>query len=175
MNTKHDIIFTNEKGSTRVAGSEVEFNQLVVDPQWGQNRLNSELYRKLAIPKKVLVKKGTTLMDADGKRTIAEEDTILDLEEFLWSELNFYTQDFGLGNLDRGEKIICRHYTLLAADFLRKGMYEAFIVALNRTIVTLELSQSTGGFLRKWFGTIRKLEGPDEPSKPRLPFGGTTK
>lgn len=167
-----EIVFQNDKGVTRIPASEVELNQLVVEPQWGHDTLNPELNLKLSKAKYVKVKKGTTLQNSDGTKRTLTEDELISVDEYFWSELNFYRQDLRLGNLDRSERVYCNHYLLLAADFLRKEMYEAFIVALNRVISKIELSQSKDGFLRKWFGTVRKLEGQDEPEKPRLPFGG---
>lgn len=172
MNSQREIVFQNDKGITRVPASEVEFNTMVVESKWGDIRRSSDLYKKLVIPKKIFAKAGTILENTDGTKTVLQEDTVLAIDEFLLSELNFWTQDHRLGYLKNKGKVIVRHYNLLAADFLRKGMYEACVVALNRSINELESSQSDDGNLRKELSTIRKMEGTIDDGRPKLPFAG---
>lgn len=158
-----EVTFTKDGEQVRVPASELELNQMIIDGKWGEQRIHSDLYSKLKVPERVYARAGTKWI-RDGKEVTLEHDEVFDIDEFLWAELSFYTRDMRLGNLDKKDYLRAKHYLLLAADLLRLRFREAFIVALNRVIVLLELSQSKDGFLRQWFSTIRKIDAKQDIS-----------
>lgn len=137
----------------------LDMDYLTTNPVWGQGEINQTFRWSL--------NKDTTIENEKG------EEEKVKLSQ--WDMLSHFTRDMRLANLSvwDGELAYCDYYLLLASDFLQVGSTEAFICALDRVIVRLELSQSKGGFLRKKMNTFthESVNREEEPPKKSI-WGG---
>lgn len=149
--------------------SELDLSMMTTDSTWGRpNDINPDLRGRLRVAQYVRDDQGNIVNDEDGKPVIDERS--------LWEELDFYTRDLRLANLDGEELKYCRYYLDLAGDVLSEKMYGSFRIALARAASVLELSQSKKGFLRKMQNTIRQETTHQELEPPRKNlFGGMKK
>ena len=113
--------------------SDLDYNFELVSPDWGKDNINKEFNKRLLKIKKFE-------KDKDGKIIITDYSN-------LWNELNFYTKDLRLSNLDNTGFTTCQHYLNLAKDCLSCEFIEAFSICISRVASIIELSQSRSGFL----------------------------
>lgn len=136
--------FIDQKEPTRsrpIPQSELDFNLMTTNTEWGGVYIPERLKAKL--------QKEYRIVDAGG-------NTIGIHKEALWDLLGFYTRDMRLANLStlNNEVQYCQYFLDLANDFLRTDFIEPFLICLSRVATVLELSQSKGGFLRKRMNTL---------------------
>ena len=81
-----------------------------------------------------------------------------EVKKLLQSYQTFFKRDVRLGNLDIFEASYCRQYIDFAFDCQDEEFLQSAIVAHERAVDTLEISQSKGGFLRKNMNTFIKKE-----------------
>lgn len=173
MSEKED----NNREKRPLIRSELDLSLLTTDSVWGKNDINKEFKQRTAkqvgywVPR--LDEKGEPVLNESGDNY--EYDFITE-EEFLWNTLGFFTRDFRLGNLSKfdGEVNYCEYYTNLAGDLLHERMKKSFNISLSRVAGKLELSQSSGGFLRRRMNTLTQehFQHDIEPKKVSL-FGKT--
>lgn len=124
----------------------LDFNLMVINPEWGKDSVNNEFLEKLNEVRGVYTDPKTN-------------ETFVDKQNLWNSAFSFFTRDFRLANLTNSEFKYCLHYTDLSGDFLQEAFnHPAFIKpfarALKNVSGVLELSQSKLGFLRKQSNTL---------------------
>lgn len=149
-----------------VPRSELDFNLMTTEGEWGKDYVNQELKERL---NKYYLKK-----DQNGQNVFDSEGNIVGSKKSLWDMLGYYTKDMRLANLSyiNNEIQYCQYFLDLAGDFLQADMIEPFIICLSRVATILELSQSKGGFLRRRMNTLtsENMSSELEPQKKSL-FG----
>ena len=94
----------------------------------------------------------------DVKNRYTKTNEKNEVKRLLQAYQTFFKRDIRLGNLDMIEMSFCREYIDFAFDCQDEEFLESAIVAHERAVDTLELSQSKGGFLRKNMNTFIKKE-----------------
>lgn len=142
-----------------VPQSDLDFNLMTINTEWGSTTIPEELKEKLSKRFYVRDQTGKVATDETGKPYVNKEA--------LWELLGFYTRDMRLGNLSNTELNYCQYYLDLANDDLRMDYIDAFLICLSRVATVLELSQSKRGFLRKIIQTFiqKRTDTLVEPKK----------
>lgn len=157
-----------------VPQNDLDFQYIVTDTKWGKPDMSPSFKNYLSQEKKVLLPSGTKYL-FNGEEYISDGNVVAFETEYLWERLQFLTQDIRLGNLNPllGETAFCQYYIDLAGDLMQEGYKKSFSIALSRSAVVLELSQSNKGFLRKNMGTFRHKQEITNKEPPRRSiFGG---
>ena len=135
-----------------VPQSELDYNLMTTDPEWGRQPKNDEF-------KKIF-----------NKNRPRAEVAVDELQNVL----KMYSRDQRLANLDRFDDLPkVRNFNRLAGDLLFSGMFQSSSVAIHNSANILETSQSKNGFLRRRMGTFthEQFKTEVEPKKKGL-FGG---
>lgn len=140
-----------EEPRRNVPQSDLDFNLMTTDPEWGRNTVDQDFQSWLTLILKT--------KNEDGKEEVFKKN--------LWGRLNFYRRDMRLANLDKEEIFYVQYYLDLAGDFLASDMIEPFLICLSRGATVLELSQSKKGFLRRRMNTFTKENFNQELGPPQ--------
>lgn len=95
-----------------------------------------------------------------------------------WANMELFTQDFRLGNLNKDESYYVRYHIDLCSDILTcmpKSFSKSALLFLERSVSVIETSQSKGGFLRRMFNTLFQNVSTKGDSVPKRNFFGLGK
>jgi len=96
----------------------------------------------------------------------------------LWANMELFTQDLRLGNLNKDEAFYVRYNIDLCTDILT-ALPESFakpaLIIFERGVCVTETSQSKGGFLRRMFNTFFQHSSVKEESPAKRSFFGLGK
>ena len=152
-----------------VPQSDLDYQLMTTDTQWGDWSVSEELREKLGEAKVFQDVNGNKFVDIDS----------------LWGLLSFYTRDMRLGNLPNwsNEVFLVEEHINYAGDCIvglqikppkvdSKFKYAkqihfsaSFLKILKQAITKLEVSQSRGGFLRRRLGTLTQENFTSEMPK----------
>jgi len=102
----------------------------------------------------------------------------LQITKDLWANMEIFTQDFRLGNLNKDEAHFVRYHIDLCTDILTtmpESFHKSALISLERAIAVTETSQSKGGFLRRMFNTFFQKSSSKEESATKRSFFGLGK
>jgi len=111
------------------------------------------------------------VLDADGNRT-------LQITKDLWANMELFTQDLRLGNLNKDERFYVKYHLDLCLDTLTtmpESFNKASLIMLSRATSELETSSSKGGFLRRLFNTFFQHSSVKEDAPTKRSFFGLGK
>lgn len=139
--------------------SELELNYFFTTPQWGDDTVNPELQNSLKKNRIVRIPKGQIFKGSDGKEYVSDGTAEEGKEKNYWSNLSFLTRDIRLANYNPKQYNYCAYYYGLGGAMLNEGFPEAASICIQLAAIEGEMSQGTGGFLRRIQQTlIRKDE-----------------
>ena len=117
--------------------------------------------------------------DKDGKIVLGERgNPQLQITKDLWVNMELFTQDFRLGNLNKDESYYVRYNIDLCSDILTAlpdSFHKPALILLERSIAVTETSQSKGGFLRRMFNTFFQHSSVKEDAPTKRSFFGLGK
>jgi len=119
------------------------------------------------------------VIDAEGEKVLDENgNPQLQVTKDLWANMELFTQDFRLGNLNKDESYYVRYNIDLCSDILTAlpdSFHKPALILLERSIAVTETSQSKGGFLRRLFNTFFQHSSVKEDAPTKRSFFGLGK
>lgn len=141
-----------------VPQSDLDFQQLITDPVWGQNSvLTPELKNKLGVNSIVKhYKTGDIRVNPEtgNPEQIMKDCSIVEPIN-LWGQLGFLTRDLRLGNLDKNELDYVRDDIDLAYAMMEAGMVKGFTWLAGEVGCVSETSHMKNGWFRNNLNTFR--------------------
>jgi len=143
--------------------NEIDLQALTTFPHISSDYVSNRLRNKFRVFDYVRDEDGKIILDDDSNSQIK-------IVRDLWANMELFTQDFRLGNLNKEESYYVRYNIDLSSDILTalpESFYKPALILLERSISVTETSQSKNGFLRRMFNTFfQKTNVKDEtPTK----------
>jgi hypothetical protein len=108
------------------------------------------------------------IVESEGKKEIR---TVRDY----WANMELFTQDLRLSNINKDESFYVRYNYDLAQDILTTlptNFSKSALILIERSTVVLETAQSKSGFLRRMFNSFfQHTSSKEEPQTKRSFFG----
>ena len=102
----------------------------------------------------------------------------LQITKDIWANMELFTQDFRLGNLNMSERFFVSYHIDLAFDImtvLPDSFNKPALLSLERGVSLSETSQAKGGFLRRMFNTFFSNISQKEEAPAKRNFFGLGK
>jgi len=143
--------------------NQVDLQSLTTFPHISSEYMSDRIRNKFREFDYVRDEKGKVVKDANG-------ELVVRLIRDWWANMEIFTQDFRLGNLNKDEGFYVRHHIDLCSDILTvlpESFHKPALLLLERSICVVETSQSKNGFLRRMFNTFfqNSTSKDDSPAK----------
>lgn len=143
--------------------NEIDMQAMTTFPHISSDYMSNRIRNKFRDFAYVFNDKGERLLNPDGT-------PMFQVTRDLWANMEIFTQDFRLGNLNKDESFYVRYNIDLCTDILTtlpESFHKPALILLERSIAVTETSQSKGGFLRRMFNTFfqHSNKSDDQPQK----------
>jgi hypothetical protein len=151
--------------------SDIDLQAVTTFPHISSDYMSDRIRNKFRTFSYVTDEKGEVVRDEDGNPRVQ-------VQRDHWANMEIFTQDFRLGNMNKDESAFTRFHIDLCTDILT-AMPESFhkpaLITLERAIAVTETSQSKGGFLRRMFNTFFQKSSVKEETPQKRSFFGLGK
>ena len=151
--------------------NEIDMQMITTFPFISSDHMSDRIRNKFREFAYVTNEKGERVKDQDGNDQ-------LQVTRDLWANMELFTQDFRLGNMNKDESFYVRYHIDLCSDILTalpESFHKPALIALERSIAVTETSQSKGGFLRRMFNTFFQHSSVKEDAPTKRSFFGLGK
>lgn len=151
--------------------NEIDMQMITTFPFISGDHMSDRIRNKFREFAYVVDDKGERVKDDQGNDQ-------LQVTRDLWANMELFTQDFRLGNLNKDESFYVRYHIDLCSDILTalpESFHKPALIALERAISVTETSQSKGGFLRRMFNTFFQHSSVKEDAPTKRSFFGLGK
>ena len=151
--------------------NEIDMQMITTFPFISSDHMSDRIRNKFREFAYVVDEKGERVKDDQGNDQ-------LQVTRDLWANMELFTQDFRLGNLNKDESFYVRYHIDLCSDILTalpESFHKPALIALERSIAVTETSQSKGGFLRRMFNTFFQHSSVKEDAPTKRSFFGLGK
>ena len=151
--------------------NEIDMQAITTFPYISSDHMSDRVRNKFREFAYVVDENGDKVLDENGNPR-------LQVTRDLWANMELFTQDFRLGNLNKDESFYVRYHIDLCSDILTalpESFHKPALIALERSISVTETSQSKGGFLRRMFNTFFQHSSVKEDAPTKRSFFGLGK
>jgi hypothetical protein len=151
--------------------NEIDMQAITTFPYISSDHMSDRIRNKFREFSYVRDSNGGLVLDDDGRPR-------LQITKDLWANMELFTQDFRLGNLNKEESFYVRYNIDLCSDImtaLPSSFHKPALILLERSISVTETSQSKGGFLRRMFNTFFQHSSVKEDAPTKRSFFGLGK
>lgn len=168
--TNNDNHIQKEKPMPKPS-NEIDMQALTTFPYISSDYLSDRVRNKFRSFDYVYDENGEVVKDGEGLPRIQ-------VTRDYWANMELFTQDLRLGNLNKDEAEAVRYHVDLAEDILTtlpESFNKPALIALERAISIVETSQSKGGFLRRMFNTFFSHSSTKDEAPAKRSFFGLGK
>ena len=119
------------------------------------------------------------VLDSEGERVLDENGApAVQVIKDLWANMELFTQDLRLGNLNKDERFYVKYHLDWCLDtftVMPQGFSKPALISLARATSELESSSSKGGFLRRLFNTFFQHSSVKDDAPTKRSFFGLGK
>jgi hypothetical protein len=171
LTNKEDISGVQTQKPMPKPSSEIDMQAITTFPHISSDYMSDRIRNKFRKFSYSTNSDGDLLVDENGNPKIQ-------IDRDFWANMEIFTQDFRLGNLNKEEAHYVRYHIDLCSDILTtmpESFHKPALISLQRAIAVTETSQSKGGFLRRMFNTFFSHSSNKEDTPTKRSFFGLGK
>lgn len=151
--------------------NQIDLQAITTFPHISSDYMSDAVRNKFRLYRLTIDDNGIVVKDSNGNPTY-------EIVRDFWANMELFTQDMRLGNLNKDESFYARFHTDLAVDILTalpESFSKAALISFERATSVLEISQSKNGFLRRMFNTFFQNVSSKEEFQTKRSFFGLGK